>query len=69
MAIEEFTPYLISLIGESMRELLISDYIYGTGLSDSVKGITYQAIDGKYAKRRQKGLSQNNRGRHCVASR
>jgi HK97 family phage major capsid protein len=49
MAIEEFTPYLISLIGESMRELLINDYIYGDGNNDSVKGITYQAIDAKYA--------------------
>jgi HK97 family phage major capsid protein len=49
MAIEEFTPYLISLIGESMRELLINDYIYGDGNSDSVKGLTYQAIDAKYA--------------------
>ena len=49
MAIEEFTPYLISLIGESMRELLISDYIYGNGNNDSVKGLTYLAIDAKYA--------------------
>lgn len=49
MAINEFTDYLISLIGESMRELLISDYIYGTGSDDHVKGITYGAIDGKYA--------------------
>ena len=49
MAIEEFTNYLISLIGESMRELLINDYIYGDGQSDSVKGITFGAIDGKYA--------------------
>lgn len=49
MAIEEFTDYLISLIGESMRELLINDYIYGDGNSDSVKGLTYSAIDGKYA--------------------
>ena len=49
MAIEEFTEYLISLIGESMRELLISDYIYGDGQNDSVKGITSGAIDGKYA--------------------
>lgn len=48
MAIDEFTDYLISLIGESMRELLISDYIYGTGEGDSVKGITNGAIDGKY---------------------
>lgn len=49
MAIAEFTDYLISLIGESMRELLINDYIYGTGADDHVKGITYQAIDGTYA--------------------
>lgn len=49
MAINEFTDYLISLIGESMRELLINDYIYGTGSDDHVKGITYQAIDGTYA--------------------
>lgn len=49
MAIEEFTNYLISLIGESMRELLINDYIYGDGQNDSVKGITSGAIDGKYA--------------------
>ena len=49
MAISEFASYLISLIGESMRELLINDYIYGTGASDAVKGITYGAIDGKYA--------------------
>lgn len=44
MAIAEFTDYLISLIGESMRELLINDYIYGNGEDDHVKGITYQAI-------------------------
>lgn len=49
MAIEEFTDYLIGLIGESMRELLINDYIYGDGQNDSVKGITSGAIDGKYA--------------------
>ena len=49
MAIEEFTDYLISLIGESMRELLINDYIYGTGTNDHVKGITLSAIDGTYA--------------------
>lgn len=49
MAINEFTDYLISLIGESMRELLINDYIYGTGSDDHVKGITYQAIDATYA--------------------
>lgn len=49
MAIAEFTDYLISLIGESMRELLINDYIYGTGTNDHVKGITYSAIDGTYA--------------------
>lgn len=49
MAIEDFTDYLISLIGESMRELLINDYIYGTGTNDHVYGLTYQAIDGKYA--------------------
>lgn len=49
MAIDQFADYLISLIGESMRELLISDYIYGSGTNDHVKGITYDAIDGKYA--------------------
>lgn len=49
MAIAEFSDYLISLIGESMRELLINDYIYGTGTDDHVYGITYQAIDGSYA--------------------
>lgn len=50
MAIEEFTDYLISLIGESMRELLIDDYIYGTGTDDHVKGITNGALDGTYTK-------------------
>ena len=49
MAIDEFADYLIRLIGESMRELLINDYIYGDGNSDSVKGLTVGAIDGKYA--------------------
>ena len=49
MAIEEFTNYLIDLIGQSMRELLINDYIYGSGTSDHVKGITQGAIDGSYA--------------------
>lgn len=49
MAIEEFTGYLIELIGQSMRELLISDYIYGSGTGDHVKGITSGAIDGSYA--------------------
>lgn len=49
MAIDEFSDYLISLIGESMRELLINDYIYGTGTNDHVKGITLSAIDGTYA--------------------
>lgn len=49
MAIDEFSDYLISLIGESMRELLINDYIYGTGTNDHVKGITNGAIDGEYA--------------------
>lgn len=49
MAIEEFTDYLIELIGQSMRELLINDYIYGTGTSDHVSGITKGAIDGSYA--------------------
>ena len=48
MAIAEFTDYLISLIGESMRELLINDYIYGTGADDHVKGITFGAIQHKY---------------------
>lgn len=48
MAIAEFTDYLISLIGESMRELLINDYIYGNGENDHVKGITLGAIDGSY---------------------
>ena len=49
MAISEFTDYLISLISESMRELLINDYIYGTGTNDHVKGITIGAISGEYA--------------------
>lgn len=49
MAIEEFTDYLIELIGQSMRELLINDYIYGSGTGDHVKGITSGAIDGSYA--------------------
>ena len=49
MAIEEFTDYLIELIGQSMRELLINDYIYGSGTGDHVKGITTGAIDGSYA--------------------
>ena len=49
MAIAEFTDYLISLIGESMRELLVNDYIYGIGSADHVKGITLGAIDGSYA--------------------
>ena len=49
MAIDEFADYLISLIGESMRELLINDYIYGTGTNDHVKGITLGAINGEYA--------------------
>jgi len=49
MAINEFADYLIRLIGESMRELLINDYIYGDGNNDSVKGLTVGAIDGKYA--------------------
>ena len=49
MAIAEFTDYLISLISESMRELLINDYIYGIGSADHVAGITLGAIDGKYA--------------------
>lgn len=48
MAITEFTDYLISLIGESMRELLINDYIYGNGEDDHVKGLTYQAIAHPY---------------------
>lgn len=48
MAIDEFTDYLISLIGESMRELLINDYIYGTGTNDHVYGLTYDAIDASY---------------------
>ena len=49
MAIDEFTNYLIELIGQSMRELLINDYIYGTGTGDHVSGITKGAIDGSYA--------------------
>lgn len=49
MAIDQFADYLIDLIGESMRELLISDYIYGSGENDHVKGIANGAIDGKYA--------------------
>lgn len=49
MAIAEFTDYLISLISESMRELLINDYIYGIGSADHVKGITVGAISSEYA--------------------
>lgn len=49
MAIDEFTDYLISLITESMRELLVNDYIYGTGEEDHVKGITFGAISHTYA--------------------
>ena len=49
MAIAEFTDYLISLIGESLRELLINDYIYGTGEDDHVKGITFGATTHTYA--------------------
>jgi len=49
MAIDEFTNYLIELIGQSMRELLINDYIYGSGTGDHVSGITKGAIDGSYA--------------------
>ena len=49
MAIPEFTDYLISLIGESVRELLINDYIYGTGTNDHVSGVTIGAIDASYA--------------------
>ncbi|MBO5963146.1 MAG: phage major capsid protein [Bacteroidales bacterium] len=49
MAIAEFTDYLISLISESMRELLINDYIYGIGSADHVKGITIGAISAEYA--------------------
>ncbi len=48
MAIDEFTDYLINLIGESMRELLINDYIYGNGQNDHVKGITNGAINANY---------------------
>ena len=49
MAIDQFTDYLIDLIGQSMRELLINDYIYGSGEDDHLKGITNGAIDGTYA--------------------
>ena len=49
MAIEDFTDYLISLIRESMRDLIINDFIYGTGTNDHVYGLTYGAIDAKYA--------------------
>lgn len=49
MAIDEFASYLIDLIRESMRELLISDYIYGSGTDDHVFGIATEAIDAKYA--------------------
>lgn len=47
--IEEFVPYLMELIRDSMRELLLYDYIYGNGENDSVLGITYKAISGDYA--------------------
>jgi len=50
MAIGEFTNYLIELIGQSMRELIINDYIYGSGTGDHVKGITIGAIDGEYTR-------------------
>ncbi len=49
MAIDQFTDYLIELISQSMRELLINDYIYGSGENDHVKGITNGAIDATYA--------------------
>lgn len=49
MAIDQFTDYLMDLIKESMRELLINDYIYGSGENDHVKGITNGAIDATYA--------------------
>ena len=49
MAIDQFADYLVELIGESMRELLIADYIYGTGANDHVSGITNDAISGAYA--------------------
>lgn len=49
MAIDQFADYLVELIGESMRELLIADYIYGTGANDHVAGITSDAISGAYA--------------------
>lgn len=49
MAIEDFTDYLISLIRESMRDLIINDFIYGTGTNDHVYGLTHGAIDAKYA--------------------
>lgn len=49
MAIEDFTDYLIGLIRESMRDLIINDFIYGTGTNDHVYGLTYGAIDAKYA--------------------
>ena len=45
MAIEDFTDYLIGLIRESMRDLIINDFIYGTGTNDHVYGLTYGAID------------------------
>lgn len=49
MAIEDFTDYLIGLIRESMRDLIINDFIYGTGTNDHVYGLTHGAIDAKYA--------------------
>lgn len=48
MAIDEFADYLISEIKDSMRELIINDYIYGDGENDHMLGITAGAIDATY---------------------
>ena len=47
--IEEFIPYLFELIRDSIRDIIIQDYIYGTGEDDSVVGITKDAIAANYA--------------------
>lgn len=48
MALDEFADYLISEIKDSMRELIINDYIYGDGQNDHILGLTSGAIDATY---------------------
>lgn len=48
MAVDEFTEYLISLIREGIRDLLIKDYIYGSGEDNKVRGLTYESIKLNY---------------------